>query len=686
MVGAPGAGKTCAQHMLLNEDRPKNVSTPIACPTTRAIKVAVDDKMKWKKVTRSNLLEELVGDLLDSYAKAAAHAEAAVLAKAASQSEMVSQATATPQADTARKPDKPAASENFSKEDDCVPTVERPEMPHHSTPALEIETGKGEQTELYHTDEVIREILATLPNELRRSDHWLYVIDSGGQPAYQELLPLFTRAASLNIITLDLSNHFNEKFELMYRIDEQYFPTQSKSTQLAFVQSAVSTGASFEPLNIPCVTKEQKHSMHLVLGTHYDKVDDAHLKKYEESLQTAMSKLDSYLRHRLIRKSDKSVIFPVNTIAVSEERMKYCQDVCQAIWFHGADASLTIKIPIRWFAFELALPDKSIIPVKEALLIGERYGMNEEDTKQALQYFHEVSIMLYYPKVTDVVFIDSKPLLDILSHLLALTYVNDDNALKCILLKRLSQREISKLEDGFFNEEIFHHLNAERMVFSQPEFQLSNLITLLLHLNVITEVKDIEDCKYFIPYALSSYDDNSLNSIMKQISTKPLLVVWREQKDKRTKHTIPVPQGLFPLVIIHLLNGNDNTEIPPSTPKFGKQYFKFRDAMSLRITFKQKHTLHIINRYNHIEVYFPGPPEYCPQVRQLVMEAIDSSSNAMHMKLNHVNAFPCPQNEDCYCIFNKDNHEVNCTECSETPDIPNDYSWFADILGNSLYN
>ena len=57
----------------------------------------------------------------------------------------------------------------------------------------------------------IQEILRAGPKNIRLSDqHWAYIIDSGGQPAYQELLALFVRAASLNIITLDLSKPFDE--------------------------------------------------------------------------------------------------------------------------------------------------------------------------------------------------------------------------------------------------------------------------------------------------------------------------------------------------------------------------------------------------------------------------------------------------------------------------------------------
>ena len=64
MLGAPGAGKTCSQLLLLNEDPPTNdTSTPIACPAIRATRVAVCDKTIWNRVTRANLLDELAADL-----------------------------------------------------------------------------------------------------------------------------------------------------------------------------------------------------------------------------------------------------------------------------------------------------------------------------------------------------------------------------------------------------------------------------------------------------------------------------------------------------------------------------------------------------------------------------------------------------------------------------------------------
>ena len=656
MLGAPGAGKTCSQLLLLNEDPPTNdTSTPIACPAVRATRVAVCDKTIWNRVTRANLLDELAADL-----DAVSHQ---------------------------KKREEPPLPVVLSLPDNTQPSTEiQPDpspTPHKPNQAVSSETKPIKEDNEYHTEAVVQEILATEPKGIRKSDHWLYVIDSGGQPAYQELLPLFTRAASLNIITLDLSKPLNERFDLMYRIDGKYFPCHSKSTQLAFFQSAVSTGASFKPLDISCISKKPTHSMHLVLGTHYDKVSDATLKEKEEILKSSMSSLESYLQNCVIHQSDDdSIIFPVNTIAASEERAKYSEEICKAIWLDGSGASLQIKIPIRWFAFELSLPEQSIVSVKEALSIGERYGMKEEDTKQALRYFHDVSLMLYYPEVTNVVFIDSKPILEILSQLLALTYVNDKNARALILINPVSRIVTNNLKEGFFNEYIFEHLKSKSFVFSLPEFQLSDLIRLLLHLNIITKLEDEQKGQYFIPYALPSYNEPVS---IKETNAKPLIIVWREEK---SEEILPVPTGLFPLTIVHLLNQKEYvTKISPST----SGYYKFRDAMSLKITFKGKEdTLHLINRYTHIEVYFTGPTEHCPLVRKLITTAIDNSSDAMHLKHNHVNAFACPtKSTSCYCIVrsSEDGNIVNCTVCPVSATVSSDHwYWFeSGMYTNGLY-
>ena len=248
MLGAPGAGKTCAECLLLNEDPPSdNVSTPIARPTVRATRVAVEDQTKWKRVTTDDLLEELAADLSTSANKIQKKEIEPAAPKASS--------TKSTDDDSKQEIKKEASvAEVASIGIDHSPSlaVPVPVAPHVPPPPDQPSSDtiiKEDQAPPpnYRSEEVIQQILSARPKGIRLSDHWLYVIDSGGQPAYQELLPLFTRAASLNIIALDLSKSFDEKFKLEYRIGGKYFPCHSKSTQLAIFQSAVSME---QPLNL----------------------------------------------------------------------------------------------------------------------------------------------------------------------------------------------------------------------------------------------------------------------------------------------------------------------------------------------------------------------------------------------------------------------------------------------------
>ncbi|XP_019861235.1 PREDICTED: uncharacterized protein LOC109589622, partial [Amphimedon queenslandica] len=153
MLGAPGAGKTCSQLLLLNEDPPTNdTSTPIACPPVRATRVAVCDKTIWNRVTRANLLDQLAADL-----------------------ESVSLENIT------KEPPLPIV---FTLLDNTKPATEiRPDP--SPTPqkkpdqAVSSETKVINEDKEYHTEAVVQEILASQPKGIRKSDHWLYIIDSG---------------------------------------------------------------------------------------------------------------------------------------------------------------------------------------------------------------------------------------------------------------------------------------------------------------------------------------------------------------------------------------------------------------------------------------------------------------------------------------------------------------------------
>uniref|UniRef100_A0A1X7UHJ9 C-terminal of Roc (COR) domain-containing protein n=1 Tax=Amphimedon queenslandica TaxID=400682 RepID=A0A1X7UHJ9_AMPQE len=678
MIGPAGSGKTCAQSLLLNEDPPMGIpseyansskpptllqsdphtnapsttttpvqssgltphsivsitdSTPIACKAVKALRIAFDGKETWKRITRDELLKKLASSLKK-------------------------------------------AAEN---------ALRRRQISAH--PHLEELEGAMEidlevPLEDYDPEDVLKEIADLLPKaEAQLSEKWVYIVDSGGQPAYQELLPVFTRAATLNVITLDISKGIDEEFEFMYRINGREFPCDGgmKYTNRKIFDSVVSSASVQKPIDIEFVKLQSKHSMSFVLGTHYDVLiertneKDAETKVVEMS-SNLMSELPQ-LESRIISKvHGNSVIYPVNTMQKhSSKRQKNSREILETI-SKCIEATIEIDVPIRCFAFELYLEKKAkgkgFVTKDEAIKEGYKLYMNDDEVELALTILHNSTIILYYPRIQpQLVFVNPQKIIDVLSHLLALTYVDYPTAQS--LATNVTEFEKSYLtKNGRFKKGLLKKFSK---VFSD-DFTPEYFINLLQHLHIISELKNQAGYYvYFLPSALPAYNNEYDKDLPESI--KPLYYVWLEQEDEwESKKLVHVPQGIFILFYVHLLEQKEyRVEFTQDS--------KYRDAVSFWIYIKGKrYTLYIINCYEHIKVYFDGPKKYCPQVRELITTTINKSSDAINAKRNHANAFPCPnKKKHCYCVVDEENQVANCILCKSSDISENDetyWCWF----------
>ena len=526
--------------------------------------------------------------------------------------------------------------------------------------------------------------------------HWVYIVDSGGQLACQELLPLFTRAASLNIITIDLSKGVDKTLEYQYRIGGESFICDPNvtCTNTDFLRTVLSSGATLQPYNTAAVssdsTKVQCPS-YFVLGTHKDKATQEDIDKLNNelsSLDTSCSKEKDYCLFPATIGGLKKIIYPINA-REEHNRQEEAKKLCQTIL--NIPAATTFPIGIRWFVFELVLQEKAekkncdILEMDDVLSAGRSLQMKDDDTKKALQFFHNVTIILYYPDVLpNIVFVNPHPILETLTHLLALTYEVDLGSLHHIANETPLLDELTNIAtNGIFAESLLSKLKSDDQKFPNSDF-----IKLLLHLHIIAKTTDDEEDKsYFIPCALKSCTQFD----PPQADLEPLLIVWCNPNTACTDEILqlPVPNGIFPSTIIHLLNYEEpQFRIRPSSDG----YFKFRDAMSLRIHLCGNYigTIHIINKYKHIEVYYTGhePAKYCPLLCELITEAIRCSSAAVHAGQCHKLAFDCPSKnkEKCYCIItNEEEEKVECSSCPKPAIIEGQkyWNWFHDTPQSS---
>ena len=673
MLGPPGSGKTCSQHLLLNEDPPKKAvtdSTPIACRAVKATRISAHDG-HMERVDAKALLSRLACDLKEAAAK--------------------QKKTSVADLDTKSKEESSETTSTDSPKTKATASVES------VAPADSKESIKSADDP--DANKICRDIIDAIPTaKANLNCNWVYIVDSGGQTAFQELLPLFTRASSFNIITIDLSKGMNEKLDLQYRIDGTSYPCDPSFsyTNIEFLNDVLSSGAISQPYsNIPQSkdavlqphdTPESEEALrypeYFILGTHKDKATQQNIEKYNKELLSLKSGCNKKGYCIIPAEQNGDIIYPVNTmLKPGPERQAEAKNLCDTIY---DDISGDVfKIPVRWFAFELTLLEKaeghSFLEIDDVLFTGKSLQMDEADTKLALQYLHNVTIILYYPQVLpDVVFVDPHPILDILSRLVSLTYKIDRRFLRHLTKETPSQSELDNLsKKGIFTKSLLDKLKDDQ------GFPKSDFIKLLLHLHIIVKTQD----GYFIPSALPSYtgpppESDIINS---------LLIVWQNPVNKEI---LPVPRGIFPFAVANLMIKVKELHFrfPPPTNQQSPKYLRYRDAMSFCvhdvINDIQAGTIHFIKKRKHIEIHFTGHKDdalkYCPEIREAIKEVINSSSEAIKLKPTHKLAFACSSTKDCeekcYCIVtNEAEEKVACTSCPKRAIISgqeNYWIWF----------
>ena len=647
MHGAPGAGKTCSQHLLLNEPPPEKLtdSTPIACRAVQAIRISIDDKNnKWERVEIEDLYKQLASDLEDK----TKHDKFFAIFDESSIFEDDCSDESSTEEEIENEPARDKPMENEQHED-----IDRPLEENELTEEKPNET---KPVGMKVVEEVVNVHETGKTKNLRKN--WVYFIDSGGQPAYRELLPLFTRAAALNIITIDLTKGLDVKCKFQYRLDQHISPidTNLQYSSRDIIQSTISSEAMLNPIKIPYVSSMPTHPHYLILGTRKELVTEERLREMNKSL------IEYKANKKVIphNKRKGSVIFPVNTLlpAGSKEREEASISLCTAV--SNCRVEMTMVLPIRLFTFEIALQiqtknmNRNFLTKEEVIKIGKSLRLDDEsDIDVALQYLHDVTIILHYHEVLpNIIFVDPKPILDVFSRLIAITYV-DHNELHLIANPPPSAGERSSLINfGLFKEGLLSIIGKQ--IFNN-DFQPSHMIKLLKHLHIIAKVENREEGDYFFPCALPSYD--KLNDPPTEI--QPLLIAWEIDNSGTT--TLAIPQGLFPLTIVRLLEQKDKVDFSPD-PDLDNKFYRYHDAMSLHVY--KNYTIDIINCYTHIEIRLDeSSKEFCPQICELVTEAIKESSKDLNVNGNHIFAFKCSMNEHCYCIVKEDKSSTRCTQC-----------------------
>ena len=205
------------------------------------------------------------------------------------------------------------------------------------------------------------------------------------------------------------------------------------------------------------------------------------------------------------------------------------------------DQAFKVNIPLRWYAFEISLCKDAIkccevLSLEDCQATGLGLGLHIEEIQIALKFFYLLNTILYYPGVSDLVFVFPHSLIEVISELMILVCKIRNGV-------RVGRGvvDMKKMADhGIISKDVFAKSQKSKKIPSYFQSFSAEIIKIFQHLLVVAE---LPNNKFFMPALLPLIDPSKVNPAHNSTSC-PLLFYFEKS----------VPIGLFCAMIVHLLS------------------------------------------------------------------------------------------------------------------------------------
>ena len=478
----------------------------------------------------------------------------------------------------------------------------------------------------------------------------LDVEDTGGQPMFHEVLPVFIKNTMFGMLTVKLNEPLDS------------FPL------VEFYTNGDRIG---EPFNSPFTHFETfRHCMRVIrstcdqdtcpkiafVGTHKDLEHDCP----QESREMKEKKLRSLIPEKMednIIVREGSMLLAINAKTPGEEDKKVVSYLREKV-LKELRKLKPVRIPLRYIPLEMAFQRmakeqrKSVMSKEECFEVAATYNFTQESFEAALKYLHGLKLIFYYEEILpNVVFIDAQVLLDKITELVIHSLSLHGKPVSVLLgaLKKI-------VKCGIVTAEILELFNSH---YVPNVFMKEELILLFKHLRIMAEVSEDE---YLVPCLLKKDDiPQSLPGVAAQVIS-PLLFYFDEDGPKL---------GVFCFLISTLIT------------EFGWKLLTenrcpvqvSRNKVQFALPGDNPGCVTITDAFSTFFHVVIEPPEdastdrvhqicvkLCPSIRETILTGIRKASQ----KLNYNNsipqiAFPCSKHKDLHPAIISSTGLLTCT-------------------------
>ena len=460
---------------------------------------------------------------------------------------------------------------------------------------------------------------------------WILYTDSGGQPAFHDLYPVFLKGSTVAVFVHSLLNCLDENpLSEFYKGGKRIGPSE-KTTQTNFeiLQCLAQTMVSQR--------KGKDLSKFICVGTHRDK-----MRRCRESLEIKNKRLYDLLHplfgDKLVLNGDSGSLQPLFILNTKKPKLpdrEIAQQLRKAI---ESSAVVNRPIPMWWYVLEIILRKlatqlgRKILSWKECLKVAHSLNFTEGALRAAISYLHDLNIFLHYPAVLpDVVFSDPQVPLDILTELVALSYklagAKCEKSTTGLSLGPVTDQWIRFRDEGIVTPDIIES-NEFKPHFSSDVLSSHGFLKLLQKVLVASP---IPGNMFFIP------------AVLKCIA-KPQLLHFR--REAFTSAFVSFSKGCIPAGLVCCMVTDLQIEHKWELyQKDGRAACVARNCMQFHYP-GTPCIVTLIDSFWHIEVHVSGPPaaclECCLSIKDDVFASIEAACNILdYDDLGPTLQFPC---------------------------------------------
>ena len=620
LVGPAGVGKTCVKYLILRKP-PPHLRTSTAC-RDRPVRVVRVSKLggEWKEIDEK-LLEELLAQSILLLGHNYLDNIPTYLVRHVQQNPELQ-----------RSSDKESKSNESDDEDSTLQS------------SSDEESGSDDDSTDCKdpTRRVLDGIIQHLTTKGGTSEgidslfnaELLYFIDSGGQPAFHDLIPLFVQNTTAAIFVHRLCEALDDyPADEFFKDGERVGPCKkAPATNMDILKCMAQT--------IHTQLHEGKLPSFLTVGTFRDLEH-----KCKETRKEKNKKLYEFLHPLfpdLVLNGDSlNPIFAFDAANPTDTDKQLAEVVREAI---QKSASKKKYIPIWWYVLELILSmlsktlERKVLKYDECFAEAMKLNFTEDAFKAALSYLHDLNLILYYPKcLPNVVFSDAQVPVAILTALVETWYrlqaIKEETETSESMCARdenwIKFRDQGIVTMKFLSSEEFEHLFYEGF-FSPREF--------LKLLQGVLAATPLSENEFFVPAFTTRLPLPELTTYLEsQLITSSFAVCFKSGC---------AAAGVFCCSIVHLQLQSGWEIIQDPNKCLARNCMQFELPYSIGI-------VTIIDYYRFFRVCVEAPQKelstICPRIKHEMFSAVKAAATNLHYGncIPHV-GFQCLQQDDDY--------------------------------------